>query len=57
MQEGPSICRLQGYANGDRGLWLVAWVNEVDFSDGTSWHAPAELNDMIPIIKAALPRE
>lgn len=56
LQEGPSICRLQGYANGDRGLWLVAWVNEVDFSDGTSWHAPA-IKGMVPLIKDALPKE
>jgi hypothetical protein len=33
-------CRSDGYANGDRGLWLVGWINEVDLTDGTSWHAP-----------------
>lgn len=42
-------CRRYGYANGDQGLWLIAWVNRVDFADGTSWSAPSgeELNAAI----------
>ena len=46
-------CLSDGYANGDRGLWLVAWVNEVDFADGTSWHAPPE-KDVVAYIALAV---
>jgi hypothetical protein len=56
LQDGPSICREQGYGNGERDLWLAAWVSEVDYSDGTSWHAP-DVNELIPSIEAALPHE
>ncbi|MDB5094984.1 MAG: hypothetical protein JWO85_3085 [Candidatus Eremiobacteraeota bacterium] len=50
---GASGCRSRGYANGDRGLWLVGWVEEVDFADGTSWHAPPE-NEVLAQITSAL---
>jgi hypothetical protein len=46
-------CLPNGYGNGERGLWLIAWVNEVDFADGTSWHAPPE-NDVLPQIVSTL---
>jgi hypothetical protein len=48
-----SNCRSRGYANGDRGLWLVGWVSEVDFADGTSWHAPPE-NEVLAQITSAV---
>ncbi|HET9097540.1 MAG TPA: hypothetical protein VFN37_12820 [Candidatus Baltobacteraceae bacterium] len=47
-------CREHGYANGDRGLWLVAWVSRVDFADGTTWTAPA-LNRLSTTVEATSP--
>lgn len=47
-------CRNYGYANGDRGLWLVGWVNRVDFADGTSWTAPTG-DALTEAIRDALP--
>ncbi len=49
-------CRDHAYANGADGLWLVAWVNEVDFADGTSWRA-APIDQMQSYIIEALPRQ
>lgn len=54
-RDDHSNCRSYGYANGADGLWLVAWVNEVDFADGTSWHAPPQ-EKMQPYILNALPK-
>ncbi|HET7813034.1 MAG TPA: hypothetical protein VFL13_01540 [Candidatus Baltobacteraceae bacterium] len=34
-------CRDHAFANGDRGLWLAAWIQTVDFADGSRWTAPA----------------
>lgn len=45
-------CRSDGYGNGENGLWLVAWVNKVDFADGTSWHAPPEKDVLASIASA-----
>jgi hypothetical protein len=51
-----SNCRDYAYGTGDRGLWLVAWVNVVDFADGTSWHAPPS-DQLHATIEEALPHE
>ncbi|HVA29534.1 MAG TPA: hypothetical protein VNF68_15235 [Candidatus Baltobacteraceae bacterium] len=58
--EAPSsvargACRRYAYENGIGGLWLTAWVNEVDFEGGTSWHAPPR-SQMQSIIYDALPQ-
>lgn len=50
-----AVCRDHAYANGYGGLWLVAWVNVVEFADGTSWQAPPA-NQMADQIKSSLPR-
>lgn len=47
-------CREHGYANGDRGLWLVAWVNRVDVVSGGSWIAPTG-EPLTAAIQGALP--
>ena len=40
IQNGANSCRDHAYANGTQHFWLVAWINRVDFADGTSWTAP-----------------
>ena len=52
-EDGEDLCRYHVYPNADRGYRLAAWVNEVDFSDGTSWHAPP-VAKLIPLIQRAL---
>jgi hypothetical protein len=47
-----STCLAHGYANGDRGLWLVAWISEAHFADGTSWHGPADEELLLQIASA-----
>lgn len=54
LQNAAKNCRDHAYGNGYRGFWLVAWVNEIDFADGTSWHAPQAV-DLMNNIRAALP--
>ena len=49
-----AACRDHAYANGAGGLWLAAWVSEVDFADGTSWHAPSGA-PLYAAISAAIP--
>lgn len=53
VRDDRSNCLDHGFANGG-GLRLVAWVNEADFSDGTSWHAPS-IDQIEPYIRGALP--
>lgn len=47
-------CRNHPIGNGERGLWLVAWVNRVDFANGTSWMAPTG-DVLVEAIRSALP--
>src|SRR5579862_5409908 len=51
-----STCRRHAYQNGWRKLRLVAWVNVVDFADGTHWQAPP-VDQMKSYILAALQKE
>lgn len=51
-----SNCIRHGYGNGINGLWLAAWVNEVDFADGTAWRAPTG-SDLQAAIVDALPKD
>jgi hypothetical protein len=46
-------CLSRGYVNGDRGFWLAGWVDQVDFADGTSWHAPPQ-KDVVPYVASAV---
>ena len=54
--EKMAACRRYGYEDGTWGLRLIAWVNEVDFSDGTIWRAPTSHNLRL-IISAQLSQQ
>lgn len=54
-EDQAANCRDHAYANGADGYWLAAWVNRVDFADGSSWNAPAG-DELRAAIRAAFPR-
>lgn len=53
--QNSNVCRDHAYAQGAKGRWLVGWVNEVTYQDGTTWHAqPVVAGKAVPTTSAVL---